>query len=330
MAKFQKKEDVLRHLGMKVLVFGTDTTGKSKFAGTFPNINLVDSEDGQSFYIKNNPNIKGVLKMTSASELQETLDELNDEEELNKFDTIVVDSGTKIYENMSAAAYSIVEERAKKQIQKGKNIDLDDLNLSRRDYGHIKRWNQQLNTSYILLSSLGKCVVVTAHEKEVYDDPNSENKKIIGYVPDLGKKAKHDPDIILYFMKEEKKTNEIRYYTKVLKDRTEVTKPGDIIENPSFEIWREYWESTKSLGVKDAFDMRNDVNKDIKTMAIEDNKLQKTIKDFSKLIKILDKSNQVKVMKYANDLKISNPLETDDIEGLEKLIEFIKTFKLNY
>jgi hypothetical protein len=76
--------------------------------------------------------------------------------------------------------------------------------------------------------------------------------------------------------------------------------------------------------------MRNDVNKDIKTMAIEDNKLQKTIKDFSKLIKILDKSNQVKVMKYANDLKISNPLETDDIEGLEKLIEFIKTFKLNY
>lgn len=55
---FQKVEEVLSHVGGKVLVFGKQGTGKSTFVGTFPNINLVDTEDGQTYYLGKNKNIK--------------------------------------------------------------------------------------------------------------------------------------------------------------------------------------------------------------------------------------------------------------------------------
>ena len=73
---FQKKEEILAYVGGKVLAFGATGSGKSTFAGTFPNINLVDSEDGNTYYLESNPNIIGVMRTTSASEVQETLDDL--------------------------------------------------------------------------------------------------------------------------------------------------------------------------------------------------------------------------------------------------------------
>ena len=99
---------------------------------------------------------------------KETIDELNDVDELDGFDTVAIDSGTKLYENMQTAGFEVAETRAIKQKQKGRDVDIDDIGLSVRDWGHIKRWNQQLATSYILLSSLGKWIVVSAHQKRYY------------------------------------------------------------------------------------------------------------------------------------------------------------------
>ena len=120
MSNWKKKEEVLSHVGGKVCIYGASTTGKSTVAGTFPRINLLDSEDGQTFYIEENENILNVMRTVSASETQEALNELNDEEFLSGFDSVVIDSGTKLYENMQAAAYEIVEERAAIQKRKGK------------------------------------------------------------------------------------------------------------------------------------------------------------------------------------------------------------------
>ena len=207
---FQKVEEVLSHVGGKVLVFGKQGTGKSTFVGTFPNINLVDTEDGQTYYLGKNKNIKGVMRTVSEKEVQETLDELNDEETLKTFDTIVIDSGTKLYENMQSAAYEVAESRARKQRSKGVDIDLDDINISQRDWGHIKRWNQQLATSYILFSEMGKWCVVTAHQKDEMRDATKAEKKAlgvdkikIGEIPDLAKKAEHDFDIVIQTFTEE-------------------------------------------------------------------------------------------------------------------------------
>lgn len=162
-SSWKKKEEVLSFTGGKVCIFGATGTGKSTFTGTFPRINLVDAEAGQAFYLEDNPNIVNVLSTVSAADVQDALNELNDKDALKAFDTIVIDSGTKLYENMQAAAFEVAEGRAAKQKQKGKSIDMEDLNLPQRDWGHIKRWSQQLATAYILFSNLGKWSVVTAH-----------------------------------------------------------------------------------------------------------------------------------------------------------------------
>ena len=325
---FQKKEEILAYVGGKVLAFGATGSGKSTFAGTFPNINLVDSEDGNTYYLESNPNILGIMRTTSASEVQETLDELNDEDALKEFDSIVIDSGTKLYENMQSAAYEVVEKRSRKQLRKGKEVDMDDLNLALRDWSHIKRWNQALKTAYIVFSSMGKWVVEIAHQKDVFDDPSSQDKKKIGEAPDLAKKADYDFDIVIQMFTKEDKDGNITYFGKIYKDRTGVTKKGQILEDPSFEIWREKWESTKKFGLKKGVDLSVGVNKDKESMELEDEKAEEISNNLKSLLKSSTEENQKKIGKKMRDLEINiKDLINNDIEKLAEVLEFATMLK---
>jgi hypothetical protein len=326
MSKWMKKEEKMGHIGGKVCIFGEQGTGKSTILGTFPRINLVEAEEGNAFYLEGNDNILNILPTTSAAEVQEAMDELENDEFLEQFDTLGIDSGTKLKENMESAAYEIVEKRARKQRAKGQDVDVEDLNLSVRDWGHIRRWNQQLATSYIKMSSRGKWVVVIAHNKELTEEVGTGNNKKtikIGDRPDLAKKAEHDFDIILRtFTRKNPATQEITFHAEVFKDRTLVTKVGDILDNPTFEIWREKWESTRKYGIK-AVDMSKDVEKSVKKMEDEEEQIEELIADFKVKMKKLDAQNQVKVQKKLQDLGIANPLKTTDLDGMKSLIEFI-------
>ena len=328
---WQKKEDVLAFTGGKVCIFGEQGTGKSTFLGTFPRINLVDAEAGQAFYLEDNDNILQVLPTTSAAEVQEALDELNDEDALKEFDTIGIDSGTKIYENMQAAGYEVAENRAKKQKQKGKAIDLDDLNLSQRDWGHIKRWNQQLATAYILFSNLGKWTVVTAHLKDIEQEvktANGETKKIkIGERPDLAKKAEFDFDIILKtFIRNNEKTGEREFCAEVFKDRTKVTKVGDILVNPSFEIWRERWERTRKFGQKKV-NLNNSVEADKARFEIEQEKEDEIVDRFKTVLENLSQAQKKEFVTKVKTLKIDNPLKPQTKEEFIALEELVKEYE---
>ena len=335
---FQKVEEVLSHVGGKVLVFGKQGTGKSTFVGTFPNINLVDSEDGQTYYLRKNKNIKGVMRTISAKEVQESLDELNDEEALKSFDTIVIDSGTKLYENMKAAAYEVAENRARRQRNKGNvDIDLNDVNTSQRDWGHIQRWNQQLATSYILFSEMGKWCVVTAHQKDDTRDAKKKKKKAlgvdkikIGEIPDLAKKAEHDFDIVIQTFTEETDDGETVYKAKILKDRTGVTKRGDILENITFEIWRKSWEETKKYGVKEAVDLSDSVEKDVKAMTIEADTAEDIVTEWKPLMKKLTASGNTDAVKQVNAFIKENNLNVRNMtaekpEILTELLDLTKS-----
>jgi hypothetical protein len=329
---FQPKQEIMAHVGGKVLIFGATGSGKSTIGGSFPKINLVDSEDGQTYYLENNPNILNVLRTTSATDVQEALDELNDEDVLKEFETILIDSGTKLYENMQASAYEIVEKRAKKQISKGISVDSEDLNLAQRDWGHIKRWNQQLKTAYILLSSMGKWVVEIAHQKDIMRDGTPDEKKKgvdrvkIGEAPDLAKKAEYDFDIIIQSYTVEDKDG-IKYFGKILKDRTGVTQKGDIIENISFDIWKKKWESTKKYGVKKGLDLSQGVKKDSERMELEDNNLDDLRAEFKSLAGKLSDENKSKMLKESKRLEMTNPLKSDDVDALSQLVDFIKLLK---
>lgn len=334
---FQTVEEALSHVGGKVLVFGKTGTGKSTFVGTFPNINLVDTEDGQTYYIGKNKNIKGIMRTVSASEVQETLDELNDEDSLSTFDTIVIDSGTKLYENMQTAAFEVAEGRARKQRAKGNDVDLDDVNLAQRDWGHIKRWNQQLATSYILFSTMGKWCVVTSHQKDEFRDATKAEKKSlgvdkikIGEVPDLAKKAEHDFDIIIQLYTEEDDEGKTHFMGKILKDRTQVTKKGDKIENLSFEIWRQNWEDTKKYGVKAGVNLNIGVEKDIKAYANEEAKADEIIAEWKPLFKGIAESGNTAAVKTVNKFIKDNglnlkALNAESPDVLQELLDLTKS-----
>lgn len=334
---FQPVEEILSHVGGKVLVFGKQGTGKSTFVDTFPNVNIVDTEDGQTYYLAKNKNIKGVMRTVSASEVQETLDELNDEENLAGFDTIVIDSGTKLYENMQTAGYQVAENRARKQRNKGIDVDLDDVNLSQRDWGHIKRWNQQLATSYILFSQLGKWCVVTAHQKDEMRDATKTEKKAlgvdkikIGEMADLAKKAEYDFDIVVQTFTEEDEEGHTHYKAKILKDRTQVTKKGDILENISFDIWRENWESTKKYGVKTPANLNDSVMKDVEAMSSEEDSAESIVSEWKPLMKELTASGnkeatkQVNAFIKENNINIKN-LTAENPKLLQELLDLTKS-----
>lgn len=335
---FQKVEEVLSHVGGKVLVFGKQGTGKSTFVGTFPNINLVDTEDGQTYYLGKNKNIKGVMRTVSEKEVQETLDELNDEDMLKTFDTIVIDSGTKLYENMQSAAYEVAENRARKQRNKGLDVDLEDINISQRDWGHIKRWNQQLATSYILFSEMGKWCVVTAHQKDEMRDATKAEKKAlgvdkikIGEIPDLAKKAEHDFDIVIQTFTEENDDGETVYKAKILKDRTGVTKRGDILENITFDIWKDNWEETKKYGVKTATNLNKSIEKDVKAMTTEINVAEDIVAEWKPIMKSLTESGNSIAIKQINafikdkGINVKN-MTAENPKVLNELLDLTKSF----
>ena len=319
-------------------IFFQQGTGKSTFVGTFPNINLVDTEDGQTYYLGKNKNIKGVMRTISGKEVQETLDELNNEEVLKTFDTIVIDSGTKLYENLQAAAYEVAEKRARKQRNKGIDIDLDDVNISQRDWGHIKRWNQQLAASYILFSEMGKWCVVTAHQKdEMRDATKSEKKALgvekikIGEIPDLAKKAEYDFDIVIQTFTEENDKGETIYKAKILKDRTGVTKRGDILENISFDIWKDNWNETKKYGIKTATNLNESIEKDFKAMTSEINTAENIVTEWKSLMKSINNSGNTSVIKQINSfikdkgINVKN-MTAENPKILKELLDLTKSF----
>ena len=115
---FKQPEEVMS--GLKFLIYGATGTGKTWFTLSAPEIVGIDTEDGWARYIKKpiGKNIKYILTSSSASDLEEALDEI-DEELVGKFKTFALDSYTKIYENQQFALQSLAEKR---QRQKGKRL----------------------------------------------------------------------------------------------------------------------------------------------------------------------------------------------------------------
>jgi hypothetical protein len=108
------------------------------------------------------------------------------------------------------------------------------------------------------LSAKGIHIVSVAQATDERDKKKTD--KIIGIKPDMHKSAKFDYDTILeFYTEEDPKDNSVHYYAKVKKDRTNVTKAGDIIENCTFDIWKGYYES---LSKKDRLDIN--YSKDLK------------------------------------------------------------------
>ena len=313
-------------IGGKFLVYGESGSGKSTFQLTFPRVACVDSEAGVAHYegkdisINNRNTYNNLVLVDNTSDLDELemdLDSFLNGEFDNKIDTLSIDSETKFYGTMQVGAQEVEEKRARK---KGGNVD--DANISQRSWGRIKILNLKLQQAKIDLSTKGVHVISVA---QATDERDKSGEKVIGVKPDMHKSVKFDYDTVLEFYTTEE-SDGIHYYAKVLKDRTNVTKRGDVIENPCYDIWKDYFEGRSELATN-----ITSYNKDIKTSteSMEDKaeKSEKLATEFKEMLKALNDNKEalLKVNKLLKDKSIDlKKLDIQSPETLTELIDFAK------
>lgn len=314
-------------IGGKFLSYGESGSGKSTFQLTFPKVACIDSETGVAHYegrdiTLNNGNIYNNLVMvdntSDLDELEDDLDSFIDGEYDGQIETLSIDSETKFYNTMQIGATEVEERRARK---KGGNVD--DAGISVKQWGRIKIINMKLQQAKIDLSSKGTHVVSVAQEVEIKDD---DGKKVIGYKPDMHKSVKFDYDTILRHYTKKDKDGNVTFWAEVIKDRTNVTKVGQQIENPCFDIWKDYYASMNNLKTN-ATSYKNDLKTSTESMVDKADKSEELAAQFKEILKSLkdNKDGILKVNKIMKEKNVSlKELEMQSPETLTELIDYAK------
>lgn len=313
-------------IGGKFLSYGESGSGKSTFQLTFPKVACIDSETGIAHYegkdieLNNGKTYNNLVMVDNTSDLDELESDLDDfinGEYDGQIETLSIDSETKFYNTMQIGATEVEERRARK-----KGGDVDDAGISVKQWGRIKIINMKLQQAKIDLSSKGTHVVSVAQEIELKDD---DGKKVIGYKPDMHKSVKFDYDTILRHYTKKEKDGSVSFWAEVIKDRTNVTKVGQQIENPCFDIWKDYYDSMNGLETNTT-SYKNDLKTSTESMIDQADKseaLAAELKDILKTFK--DKDTLLKVNKLMKDKGVSiKELEMQTPEVLTELIDFAK------
>jgi len=303
--------------GLKILCFGASGSGKTLFSLSFPVSAAIDTEDGMGHYRNKDkyPNLKYIFNTTSAEQVEEALEEIEDNH-LDDIKSFIIDSETKIYENLQLSGLNVAEKRARLKAQ-----SVDDASMSQREWGKLKLISKRIQATKIMLASRGMNIISIAQQKDV-KEKKGENWITVGYAPDAAKAFEYDYDIVIrLYTTTDKKVDE--YKGVIIKDRTQTYKKGDIIDNPSFDNWKHIYDYKTGLK-EDVINFTKDVEIDENKMHSELEKMETLIKEFKTHMKVLTKENQMKAQKKLAELHIDNPLKTDDIEGMKKVIEFLK------
>lgn len=318
-------------IGGKFLAYGETGSGKSWFQLTFPNVACIDSEAGIGFY-ENKPitlnngktynNLKLVDNTSDLDTLEEDLDAFLDGEYEGKINTLSIDSETKFYSTMQISALEVEERRARR-----KGGDIDDAGISVKQWGRIKIINMKFQQAKIDLSSKGMHIVSIAQQVEVKDD---KGEKVIGYKPDMHKSVGFDYDVVLRFFKKKNKDGDgCTYYAEVIKDRTGVTKVGSVIENPCYDIWKDFFDGISGLDTLET-SYRNDLDKSTEDMIDKDDKAEAIVAEWKPLMKsIIDNGNtsavkQINAFIKEKGLNIKN-MTAESPEILAELLDLTKS-----
>lgn len=321
MSLFKKPEEVKS--GLKFLIYGATGTGKTWFTLSFPKIVGIDTEDGWSRYV-NKPigkNISLILTSSSASDLEEALEEI--EEELigtNEIKTFALDSYTKIYENQQFALQSLAEKR-----QRRKGGDTEDVGMSVRDWGKLKLNTKKIQATQLKLASMGINIIDVAQEADI-KEKRGENWVVVGHKPDLSKGVEFDYDVVLRFITEEDKKNKtVSYKAEVLKDRTGTFKKYDVIDNPAFDLWGDTYKQTMSAK-ESVVDFKKDIAKDINKVAQEEATAEEIVTEIKAFLKGANAEQKIKVSKCMKSLELNiKDLASNDIDKLKEIQDLINT-----
>jgi hypothetical protein len=297
---------------------GEKGTGKSVFELSFPKVYALDSEAGLAWYEGGEyaKNLLGIVNTQDFNDVSGAIDEIVDmtEEDPDAVGTFSIDSETKFHQNLTDAALQLEEKKAK---AKGK--DEMDSAVSMRGWGRIKSVATRLQNAKIDLSAKGVNIVSVAQIDDVKTKVG-ENFVKVGEKPVMQKGAEFDYDVVIKLFVEGE-GEDVVHKGVILKDRTSVTRVGQIVENPSYEIWREHIESRKNADKLDS-KLRKDANKAINTLEDADIKAAKSvIERLTAYMKSNDEAKE-KALKFIKLAKITNPATPSD-EELRKIEKFL-------
>lgn len=299
---------------------GEKGVGKSVFALSFPRVYALDAETGMAFY-ENHPqfgkNLLGIANTQDFNELQEAIDELMDMGS-DEVGTLVIDSETKFYQNLTDASLKVEEAKAR---EKGKNID--DSSVSMRGWGRIKAVATRLANLKIDLSAKGVNLVSISQIDDVKQKVG-ENFVKVGEKPVMQKGAEYDFDIVIKLTAMLDANKNVNYKGLILKDRTGVTKVGQVIDNPSYDTWRLFMESREGADFIKS-NLAQDSKKAEKALEKEDALAERTITDKLKEAMAKGEEQKQKALSLIKEAGIVNPLQPKDAKELEKLKEIVDT-----
>lgn len=327
------REAKANKIGGKFLAYGETGSGKSWFQLTFPNVACIDSEAGIGFYEgkaitlnngKTYNNLKLVDNTSDLDTLEEDLDAFLDGEYEGKINTLSIDSETKFYSTMQISALEVEERRARR-----KGGDIDDAGISVKQWGRIKLINMKFQQAKIDLSSKGMHIVSIAQQVEIKDD---KGEKVIGYKPDMHKSVGFDYDVVLRFFKKKNKDGDgCTYYAEVIKDRTGVTKVGSVIENPCYDMWKDFFDGISKLDtLKTSY--RNDLDKSTEDMIDKDDKAEAIVIEWKSIMKSITDSGNTSAIKQINafikenNLNVKN-MTAEDPDILKELLDLTKSLR---
>lgn len=307
--------------GVKYLCYGVDGSGKSVFGLSFPEIAVIDSESKIGVYESDPEFGKNIVAVADTSNYYDTLDIIEEVINNDLCKTLMIDSETYIKEGMEVAAMETEEERARK---KGGNID--DQTVSMRGYGKIKLNSNRMRLLKAQASAKGINIISTAHKEDIMQKVGSESVKV-GEKPVLRKNSQHDYDVILRFYKEKDiATGRMKYLAEVEKDTTRVLKVGQIIENPSYELFESYFTSRQGLDkVEAAYD--KNIENDMETMKTEDKDHESLVEEFVALFKEMKAKNPESATTIPALLKehgIDSYKKPEHFDALKTVVEKMK------
>lgn len=322
MSLFKKPSQIVA--GTKFLFFGDTGSGKSIAGLSFPKLFVIDSEAGITYY-QNHPeygkNILGIANTQNFNKLLEAYDEVGEmiEEDPNSVKTLVVDSITKISNNLNDTVLQVEERKARR-----KGNDPDDSAISIRGYGRIKNIGIRIQNAMIDLSSKGCNIVFIAQDKPIKKKVGDQFV-VVGHEPDSFKQSAFDFDVIVRtYTQIDQSTGEVTYLGEVLKDRTNVCKRGQVIENVSYNIWKEFLEGSNVGNINTSFS--KDLDKAKETLEKQDEEEEKTTVDkFRESMNTATEEQKKQVIEMISKYKIKNPLDPKDPKEFKALEEIVKT-----
>ena len=317
-------------IGGKFLIYGEPGSGKSFFQLTFPDVACIDSETGIAFYedtpIKLNNgkeynNLRLVDTTADIDTFEEDLDAFLNGEYDGKIQTLSIDSETKLYQTLQTAALEVEEKRSRK-----KGNDIDTVNISQKAWGRIGLINMKLQRAKLDLSTKGIHIVSVAQSVNVMDETG---KKLVEIKPDMYKKVGFDYDVILRFFTK-REGDKTRYFAEVInKDRTQVTQKGQIIENPCYDIWADYFEKRKDFPINETF-YKKDLNTSTESLSEESEKVDEIITEWRGVMKTIKEqanaSAATAISKFLKEKEIDiKKIDLLPIETAQELLDFTKS-----